>query len=379
MNQRERFLKTVAHEEPDRAQILYLGFIGNSFNEWLDKYEEDLEDEDILIDPMFGDRTPRQWLNDDFVFFSVHGPQGYTSMKTTIDGKEGYSIDAYGKISYQGKNYAGKPYTWYVGPYFDSLEKRENFYAEHGKPWDEKYLPKEKAFKEYRKKIEYLEKNDFPWMPLSPSGSMWEHIFEGLGPGLVARLMRKDPQNMHRIIEENLKPIKYCQKRMLEEGAHVVGLYDDMGQKGRALVSPKNFDRFLRPHYQELVDMAHKAGAHFFLHSCGNITALLPSLVEIGVDIWQTVEPASLIDFADVVDRFGDKITFAGGICASAILPFEPLEKVKAHIMDQLKTGLPNGGYIPGPSHDLMDVPVERIALMRDMIAKYAEYPLKFP
>ncbi len=44
MNQRERFLKTVSHEEPDRLMYYVQGFIGNTLNEWKVTVEDTIED-----------------------------------------------------------------------------------------------------------------------------------------------------------------------------------------------------------------------------------------------------------------------------------------------------------------------------------------------
>ena len=46
MNQRERS-KIIQYEEPDRVMVYHNGFIGNTFNEWRDKIEDTLTDEDI--------------------------------------------------------------------------------------------------------------------------------------------------------------------------------------------------------------------------------------------------------------------------------------------------------------------------------------------
>jgi hypothetical protein len=373
MNQRERFYKTIQHEEPDRIMYFTLGFFGNSLNEWESRVEPDLDENQVLIDPTFGDLTIRKWLGTDFLDFAV-STSPYNYPRVEYEGRLNSTVDAYGCISFHGGTYAGKPYSWYIGPYFETLEKREQFYNLHGNPWDEKFTPPESAFTEFHKKMQYLEQQDYPWMPININGSIWEYVFEGLGPRLCSYLMRKDPAKMHQILDENTRQIKFIMKRMLEEGAMVIGIGDDMGQKDRSLLSPKYFEEFLAPHYRELTDMAHKAGAYFWLHSCGNITELLPNIIDAGVDCWQTLEVASGVDFAQVKQKFGDRMTFVGAVDASRILPFGSTEDVEAHVKDRLQIGMPGGGYIIGPSHDIMDVPLDNYLKMRVIIQKYGNY-----
>jgi hypothetical protein len=373
MNQRERFLKTVQHEEPDRLLYYVQGFIGNSFNEWIEKIEPDIPDDQVVIDSMFGDRTVRNWIGDDFVEFAVTAPNGYPNV--SLEEKPGCSVSPFGSITFNGKTYAGKPYSWYVGPMFDTLEKRSAFYEAHGEPWDEHFYPPDELFVYYHKKLEYLEHQDYPWMPITRGGSIWEYLFEGLGPKQLSYLSRKDPAALHRIVNEITAPVKYCTKRMLEEGALVVGLADDMGQKDRPLVSPKMFEEFVVPAYRELIGLAHKHGAYFWLHSCGNITELLPLLVDCGLDVWQTLEPASGVNLAEVKEKYGDRITFAGAIDYSRTVTFGTPDEIDAHVRKVLKAGMPGGGYIAGPSHDIMDVPLANVIQARDLVKKLGVYP----
>ena len=142
MNQRERFLKIIQHEEPDRVMVYHNGFIGNTFNEWRDKIEDTLTDEDIVLDRVFGDRTTRAWIDDDFVEFAVNFPHNYPRIE--YKEKENSTISPFGSINFHGGTYAERPYSWYIGAAFDTLEKREEIYAEYGNPWDERFLPPKK-------------------------------------------------------------------------------------------------------------------------------------------------------------------------------------------------------------------------------------------
>ncbi len=110
------------------------------------------------------------------------------------------------------------------------------------------------------------------------------------------------------------------------------------------------------------------------MHSCGNITELLPNIIAAGVDAWQTLEPASGVDFKFIKETYGDKLTLVGGIDASRILPFGTKEEVIAHAKERLEVGKPGGGYIAGCSHDLMDIPLDNLIACRDTIREYRNY-----
>nr|MDO8119354.1 hypothetical protein [Candidatus Sigynarchaeota archaeon] len=51
MNQRERFLKIVGHEEPDRLMYFATNLLGNSENEWHQRFEHTIPADQVVIDP----------------------------------------------------------------------------------------------------------------------------------------------------------------------------------------------------------------------------------------------------------------------------------------------------------------------------------------
>jgi uroporphyrinogen decarboxylase len=76
--------------------------------------------------------------------------------------------------------------------------------------------------------------------------------------------------------------------RMLAEiGCDGVMGYDDWGLQERLMVRPAMIERFFVPHYRRNWALAHELGMEVWLHSCGYIIDLLPTLVEAGLDVIQ--------------------------------------------------------------------------------------------
>jgi uroporphyrinogen decarboxylase len=59
---------------------------------------------------------------------------------------------------------------------------------------------------------------------------------------------------------------------------------DDWGMQTGLLISPKTWRELFKPIYLEYCQMAHAAGKFVFYHSDGNISAIMPDLIEMGVD-----------------------------------------------------------------------------------------------
>ena len=53
--------------------------------------------------------------------------------------------------------------------------------------------------------------------------------------------------------------------------------------------------------------------AHVWMHLCGNITAILPDLIEIGLNVLNPVQPQAM-DVRALSREFGGKVCFNGGV-----------------------------------------------------------------
>ncbi len=95
---------------------------------------------------------------------------------------------------------------------------------------------------------------------------------------------------------------------------------DDWGSQSSLLVSPLLFRRMFKPLYRDYAEIARRSGKRLFMHTDGNVTEILPDLVEIGVDALNS--QLFCMDIEDLGRRFGGRITFWGEIDRQRLLPF---------------------------------------------------------
>jgi len=113
--------------------------------------------------------------------------------------------------------------------------------------------------------------------------------------------------------------------------------------------------------------MAKAAGKHVWFHSCGDVTAVLPDLLDIGMDVWETVQLHTLPIPPETLKRdFGRHMTFFGGVNTQR-LPFMTPSEVAAEVERCIRLLGKGGGYICGPDHHVKpDVSAENtVALFR--------------
>jgi uroporphyrinogen decarboxylase len=105
---------------------------------------------------------------------------------------------------------------------------------------------------------------------------------------------------------------------------------DDWGAQRTLLISPKQWRSLFRPLYKDYCDLIHSAGKFAFFHSDGHITDIYPDLIEIGVDAVNS--QLFCMDIEELGQRFRGQVTFWGEISRQDILPFGTPDDVRAAV-----------------------------------------------
>jgi uroporphyrinogen decarboxylase len=146
------------------------------------------------------------------------------------------------------------------------------------------------------------------------------------------------------------------------------------------MMSPNIYRKFLKPRQKKIFDHIHsKTDAKLYLHSCGNVEIFINDLLEMGVDVLNPVQPECPdMNLATLKEKYGDKLTFCGGIGSQSILPRGTILEVEAEVKRALKAGAHGGGYIVAPGHIIQpDVPPENACALYDSVLKHGFYPIK--
>ncbi|MBE0410514.1 MAG: hypothetical protein IBX69_12370 [Anaerolineales bacterium] len=75
----------------------------------------------------------------------------------------------------------------------------------------------------------------------------------------------------------------------------------------------------------------HKLGKYIYIHSCGNIEAIMPDLIDIGVDTVNPIQPETM-DIFKLKREYGRDIYFFGGLGTQLTLVSGTPEQVTAEV-----------------------------------------------
>lgn len=182
--------------------------------------------------------------------------------------------------------------------------------------------------------------------------------------------MAGEPEFVHRFFEIILN----YQKRVNEIYYGAIGRFlhfttsgDDFGTQTAPFMSRTMFHDLIAPYLKKRIGHIHTfSSARFFHHTCGSVHALIPELIDCGVDILNPVQPGvPNMEPERLKKDFGDKLTFYGGIDTQQLLPKGTPEMVYEETKRVISVLGRNGGYILSAAHTLMeDVPPANVLAM---------------
>jgi len=87
-------------------------------------------------------------------------------------------------------------------------------------------------------------------------------------------------------------------------------------------------------------------------HTDGAVAPILEDLVEIGVDVFNPVQPNVPGHEPEALkSRLGDKLSFWGAIDQQHLLPNGTPEEIEADVADKIRVLGEGGGYMCSPAH----------------------------
>ncbi len=196
-------------------------------------------------------------------------------------------------------------------------------------------------------------------------------FFNGSVDGLCDMLT--DPELVHERNEAQLAwSLSHVQAVIENMGEWIGGITvnSDLGMQGGPLCNPAVYEELSAPYLKRFCDFVHaNSDYHIFMHSCGSIRPMIPTLIDCGIDILNPVQiSAADMDPQTLKDQYGDKLTFWGGGCnTQAVLNMGTPEEVVENVRMLTRIFKPGGGFVFNQVHNIMgDIPVQNIIAMLD-------------
>jgi uroporphyrinogen decarboxylase len=158
----------------------------------------------------------------------------------------------------------------------------------------------------------------------------------------------------------------------------VVMIGDDLAGQNGPLFSPKFYRSVVKPRQKKLVQhIKSLTDAKIWYHTCGSCRTYIPDLRDNGVDILNPVQiSAKNMEPVELKRDFGDQMIFwGGGIDAQHVLPSAKPEEVRQHVKRNMEAFKPGGGYVFNNVHNIQyGVPAENTIALFEAAYEYGFY-----
>ena len=186
-------------------------------------------------------------------------------------------------------------------------------------------------------------------------------------------LMVDAPEVADAMLDRILEIYMGVYRLFLEEAGpyvQIVEVADDLGAARSPLISPAMYRRFIKPREQRLYTMIRELAPDAFIihHTDGNVFAIIPDLIEVGVNVLNPVQTSSRdMGGEQLKAAFGDRLAFHGAI--------EGMEGDKDALVAEVKSRIDvlgkGGGYVMASCNHMIDVAPENIVAMFETAVDY--------
>ena len=389
MDAKERVLKTINLEEPDRVPSFEISIDNLKVYEYyglkygyqgsgdLLKKTYDLLKGDTALLKKFIDKSSKvaDSLTPGIELCVKAGIDLYSLYLTNYPIqflREGY-IEDVGAIKHIKKNPSDNmDILYYMGGYFKNFEDYQVF------PKLDPNDPKREEVYKAGKALEEKYKGKVCIMP-SFCGLL-ESAWQCFGLQIFSKMLAH-PKEIKQIFDDRGKFQVELIKRIIEWGEDgLVLMGDDYGFKNGLLMNPRNYHNYIFPWLKRLCDTAHKGGLKFVLHSCGDILPIFKDIINCGVDAIHPIEPTTAnsdYNIFKLSKQYKDKITFIGNISPQDLTD-KSSKEIEGYVKNLIKKLAPGGGFILSSGHSINPaVKLENFLTMHETLKKYGKYPIK--
>ena len=214
-------------------------------------------------------------------------------------------------------------------------------------------------------------------------GGEWAPFYheaeELVGTEKFLMMLHEDPELADELLDRCLNFHLQINERLFSQYAQYIDVYwfaNDVGVSRGLLMSPDMWRQVFKPRQKKLADQGHRYGFKVAYHSCGDISAIIPDLIEIGIDILNPIQVSCPgMDPAELKRKYAGQIIFFGGIDYNQLLTHGSVEEVRAGVKKMIDILGYDRQMIVAPSHDLLmeEVPAENMAALYDTAKEYSK------
>jgi uroporphyrinogen decarboxylase len=199
------------------------------------------------------------------------------------------------------------------------------------------------------------------------AGGVYEHVSRLIGYENLCLMLYDNPELVKAVTDRLGELLRQYNEHLLQlDGLAAIFQGEDFGFNTQTLIPPKHIRELFLPWHKEYARQAHKAGRLYFLHSCGEISAIMEELInDVGIDGKHSFQD-NVLPVTEAKRLYGDRIALLGGVDGGKLTRLEP-DALRRYVREIIDTCAPGGRFAVGAGNSIPSyIPVENYLTLVD-------------
>lgn len=152
----------------------------------------------------------------------------------------------------------------------------------------------------------------------------------GIENHLAYLLMYED--DLHRVYKRQAEWNRAFANNCIDIGVDMVHISDDWGSQKGLMFSPKVWWNLIYPYHKITCDEVKRRGAFLSLHCDGNFSQVIDGVIKLGYDVVHPYQESAGMDLYEYKQKYIKYFTVMGGLDVQATIGFGKLDHLKSEI-----------------------------------------------
>jgi len=185
----------------------------------------------------------------------------------------------------------------------------------------------------------------------------------------------RDPRHVFAVFKKELDKTLTRAISILDRGYSFDGLwlFGDLAHTNGLFFSEEFYRRYLFPFHKEICYFFASYGIPTIMHSDGNISKIIPLLIEAGLRALHPLQATAGLDVKSLKKEYRNEIVFCGNFDLDLLRV--PQEKARGIVIERLQAYKEGGGYIFGLDGPVSpDIDLDDYTFIIDLVKEYGKY-----
>ena len=203
-------------------------------------------------------------------------------------------------------------------------------------------------------------------------GSPFDYFLDLIGHQDSLMALLDEPEKCKEIIQKYTNAVAKLSSEMSDQSIDAIKISSPYA--GAGFISPEFYKNFVLPYESQVIKAIRDKNKYVYIHTCGSIGDRLELIADSGVSGIECLDPPPIgnVDLADAKKRIGARCFIKGNIDSVNTLLNKSISEVKKDAKERIETGKIGSGFILSTACSIApEVPKENILALYEAVEEW--------